>query len=174
MKNFLTLLVLAFLILIVSQYLRNSGLSPPEFPDTISSYGKLPDSGHLLRTDGRKIPLSALRGRVVFLCFWATWCPPCRAEMPSIQNLYNILKKEKNVAFLMISHEDRATLHSFMKKNSYAFPVYHADETLAAALNVTAVPTTFIADRKGNIVLRHNGAAKWDDKSCIDFFKKLM
>ncbi len=175
MKKFITLLILGSALLIAVQYFRLSGygLPAPDLPEKISVLGTIGPSDYVLTAEGKKLPLPVLRGKVVFLCFWATWCPPCRAEMPFLQKLFHALKEEKNIIFLMVSHEEKETLYAFMKKEGYDLPIYRADSTLADSLQVDAVPTVFIIDPKGNIVLRHNGAARWDDASCIAFLKKL-
>ena len=153
---------------------NDAGLSPPSFPNNLSPLGKMTLSGHVLTsTEGTQFLLSELEGKVVFLGFWATWCPPCKAEMPSVQNLYNAMKAEKDVVFLMVSNEGIQTVRNFMKKNRYDFPVWLADSSLPSSLKVEAIPSTFIIDRKGNIVFAHTGAARWDDASCADFLKKL-
>ncbi len=177
MKKFFTLLVLCAVFFLTVQYFRPSGnyagLSRPDFPKNVLSIGKMARSGHITSTDGNRLLLSELEGKVVFLGFWATWCPPCKAEMPSVQNLYNTMKGEKDVVFLMVSNEESHTVRDFMQKNRYDFPVWLTDSSLPAHLNVEAIPTTFIIDRKGDIVFAHTGAARWDDPVCADFLKKL-
>lgn len=177
MKNFFILLTLGAMFLLTMHYFRPSGnyagLSPPSFPKNLSPVGKMARSGHVTSMEGSQFLLSELDGKVVFLGFWATWCPPCRAEMPSVQNLYNAMKEEKDVVFLLVSSEEHETVRDFMEKNRYDFPVYLADGSLPTRLNVEAIPTTFIIDRKGDIVFAHAGAARWDDAVCADFLKKL-
>jgi len=171
------LFALCTILLLIVLYFGISGipvrLSPPDFPQNISSLGKMPRSGHLTSVSGSLLPLSELEGKVVFLSFWATWCPPCKAEMPSIQNLYHAMKGEKDIVFLMVSDEESQTVRNFMEKNRYDFPVWLTDSSLSAHLNVEAIPTTFIIDRKGDIVFAHTGAARWDDAVCADFLKNL-
>ncbi len=178
MKNFFILLMLGAMFLLTLHFFRPAGnyagLSPPSFPDSVSPLGKMTLSGHILTSmEGRQFLLSELEGKVVFLGFWATWCPPCKAEMPSVQNLYNAMKGEKDVVFLMVSDEESQTVRNFMEKNRYDFPVYLADGSLSSRLQVEAIPSTFIIDRKGDIVFAHTGAARWDDAACADFLKKL-
>ncbi|MGE0086778.1 MAG: TlpA family protein disulfide reductase [Desulfococcaceae bacterium] len=177
MKNFFILLILGAMFLLTMHFFRPSGnyagLSPPSFPENLSSMGKIALSGHVTSMEGRQFPLSELEGKVVFLGFWATWCPPCKAEMPSVQNLYNAMKEEKDVVFMMVSDEENQIVRNFMGKNRYDFPVYLADGSLSSRLKVEAIPTTFIIDRKGDIVFAHTGAARWDDAVCADFLKKM-
>jgi thiol-disulfide isomerase/thioredoxin len=103
--------------------------------------------------DGKRtLKLSDLRNKKpVFLNFWASWCPPCREEMPSIQKLYERMKDEMEfVAISVDSNED--ALKKFLKDKDYKFPIYHEGWRKAAELyKIRAIPTTFLIDKKGVI-----------------------
>ena len=102
--------------------------------------------------------LSDYKGKTVFLNFWATWCPPCRAEMPYIQALYEKYGPEGDVAILAVaspgigSETDLAGVTAFLKENGYTYPVL-MDTTgeIMSAWRITALPTTFMIDARGNI-----------------------
>ena len=117
--------------------------------------------------------LSQFKGKVVFMNFWATWCRPCGAEKPTIQNLYNYLKNE-DVVFLLISNEKKETVQAFVEKRKFTFPVYLYKDDLPNVLKSPGIPATFILDRDGVIVFKHVGLAKWDDESCWSFLRGLM
>ena len=147
------------------------GLSPPPFPG--ASLERI-DYGWSVRTlDGLKVSLSQFKGRPIYLNFWATWCAPCVAEMPSIENLYRSLENE-DVVFLLVSDESQETVRAFVEKERFTFPVYLRGEDLPEVFVSAGLPTTFIADRDGTIVFRHIGAAQWDHESTVSFLRALM
>ncbi|SNR16771.1 TlpA family protein disulfide reductase [Tenacibaculum jejuense] len=109
------------------------------------------------------------KGKVVFLNFWATWCPPCIAELPYIQDFYNDYKGK--VAFVFITSDDVRTLNEFFKKHGYEFPVYQSNHDFPKELPpVTSIPRTFVIDTQGNIRVDKSGSANWNSKS---FRKKI-
>lgn len=111
---------------------------------------------------GRKVTLSESFGRPVILNFWATWCPPCRSELPAFEKLYR--KYQAEVTFMMIDLSDgyRETPDSvkkFLSENGYTFPVYYDSEGSAAkAYNALSIPFTVAIDKKGNVKKTHLGA----------------
>jgi thiol-disulfide isomerase/thioredoxin len=111
---------------------------------------------------------------VVFLNFWATWCPPCVGEMPSIQRLYDTLKDEEGVVFVCVSDEEPDTVRKFVEEKGYTFPVYTMEGERPEDFRGRGIPTTFILSQDGKISFRHIGSAKWDDQSSIDFIKNLL
>ncbi|HHJ10541.1 MAG TPA: TlpA family protein disulfide reductase [Bacteroidetes bacterium] len=114
----------------------------------------------LNKLDGKQVFLGDFKQQVLFINFWATWCPPCRAEMPGIQKLYE--KYGNKVKFLMITAEDPGSVKAYIKKNSYTFPIYLQQYKAPAVFRSNSIPTTFIVDAKGGIVLLHKGASKWN------------
>ena len=108
--------------------------------------------------DNKNISLSSLKGKIVFLNFWATWCPPCITEMPSIQRLYNNYKN-KDFEILAVtqgnSRETRSEIDNFIKKNGYTFPVL-LDNTgnTNTIYDINGIPTTYIIDKNGEILAR--------------------
>jgi thiol-disulfide isomerase/thioredoxin len=150
-------------------------LQPPKFPDAspVSAYEQA-GRWSLITLEGAEVSLSQFKGKVVFLNFWATYCRPCVAEMPNIQNLYDFLKEDE-VVFLLASHEKKETVQKFIKKNPHTFPVYIYDpEGLSDFFSLQNIPTTVILDRQGMVVCEYRGAAKWDDESCISFIRALL
>lgn len=112
--------------------------------------------------DGKSIQLSDLKGKVVFLNQWATWCPPCRAEMPAIEKLYQSMDKSK-VAFVMLSlDEDPQKVRQLVDQKKFTFPVYVPGSQLPEAFNTQAIPTTLILDSEGKIAQRIEGMANYD------------
>lgn len=122
--------------------------------------------------DGRELDLAELRGKVIFLNLWATWCPPCVNEMPSIQRLYEQTKDER-IVFVCASAEASDTVRRFVQERGYTLPVYTFEGEPPAVFRTEAVPTTSIVAPDGTIRFQHTGAAKWDDRTCIEYLNKL-
>ena len=101
--------------------------------------------------DGKTYSLAGLKGRIVLLNFWATWCPPCRKEMPDMEKLYRSFEA-KGLTVVAVSDEDRATVEQFLAKNHYSFPVaLDPDRRVNTAFNVEGIPKSFIFDREGHL-----------------------
>ena len=125
--------------------------------------------------DGKELPMSALKGKVIFLNLWATWCGPCRVEMPSIQNLYNSVDKDK-VAFVMLSLDQegaRAKIAQFISSKQFSFPVYQPASPLPKLLRVNTIPTTFIISPDGKVKSKKTGMANYDTDEMREFLKEL-
>ena len=185
-------IVLTILVIVIFAYIQFKQISQdvgtmtyqlplPTFPTSSqrSIYGQVDYSWSLQSLEGTEVELSQFRGKVIFLNLWATWCGPCVAEMPSIQELYNLVGDE-GIVFLMISDEDRETVGDFVEKEGFSFPVYLSqnkifdDDDFPDLLKTRGIPTTYIIDSDGWVIFRHVGSAKWDDESCRDFLQSLI
>jgi len=114
-----------------------------------------------------------MKGKTVFLNLWATWCPPCIAEMPDINNLYNEVASD-NIVFIMVSlDDDFDKAKAFLKKKGYDFNIYAFVSTPPSALYSKIIPTTFVISPEGNIVVRKEGMAKYNSKSFKNFLRSL-
>jgi len=125
--------------------------------------------------DGKTVDMNDLKGKVIFLNLWATWCGPCRVEMPSIQNLYNTVDKDK-IAFVMLSldqENDRAKIRKFVNDKDFSFPVYQPATPLPKLLRVTTIPTTFIVSADGKVKSKKTGMANYDTDEMREFLKQL-
>ncbi len=123
---------------------------------------------------GNKFPFDQYKGKVVFINLWATWCGPCKAEMPGIQKLYSKMKDD-SVTFVMLSiDKDQALpkVEAYVQKNEYSFPVFMPSGYLAEQLQVPSIPTTFIISKEGNIVMKEVGTRNYDTKKMIEFLRK--
>ena len=98
-------------------------------------------------------------GKVVVINFWATWCPPCIAEMPSLDKLYQAYHDE--VVILFVSNEDVEKIQKFKQKNGYQFPVYRPIDQLPSEFDINSIPRTFVINKSGKIVVDKTGAANW-------------
>jgi thiol-disulfide isomerase/thioredoxin len=124
--------------------------------------------------DGNILSSSMLRGKVVFINFWASWCPPCRAEMPSLNNLYQALKNDSRFVFLFVSEDDdRTKASAYLKKNNFSIPVYYRNQVSSEMFSGT-LPTTIVVDKQGNIVMKHTGPVGYDNEKFISQLKSLL
>ena len=124
---------------------------------------------------GIKEKLSDYKGQVVFLNFWATWCGPCRSEMPSMENVYNDLKDDGFVILAVDLGESRSIVQDFADEYGLTFPIF-LDETNAVGsmYNAQSIPTTYLIGRDGNIIGRAVGARSWEEKDYMDLFREIL
>lgn len=123
--------------------------------------------------DGNVKTLEDFKGKVIFINMWATWCPPCIAEMPSIDKLHEEMGDE--VAFVMLSLDrnfDKAI--DFDKRKGYDLPIYTRAAQLPQMYQSAAIPTTYVIDAEGNLALTHKGMADYGDDEFKDFLKSLQ
>jgi thiol-disulfide isomerase/thioredoxin len=164
----------------VIQGLMKIGLFQPDMPE-VSGNEKitsslLPEDKEILlrNVDGTILDLSAQKGKVIFINFWATWCPPCIAEMPSINRLYQKFKNNGNILFIMVDVDNNFDKsNAFMKKKGFALPVYTQVNDIPAKYFSGTLPTTVILDKSGKLVFHHEGVADYSNSEVADFIKKL-
>jgi peroxiredoxin len=111
---------------------------------------------------GKVHALSKYKGKTVLLNFWATWCPPCRSEMPAMQKLWLAADKNKFMMLAVNVGEDKKIVAEFAKKNGYTFPIL-LDEggKVSRQYKVRAIPVTYIINKKGELVKKEIGAREW-------------
>ncbi|MBE6068024.1 MAG: redoxin domain-containing protein [Clostridium lundense] len=113
---------------------------------------------------GKEVSLSDYKGKKVFLNFWATWCPPCKAEMPEMEMLYQETKNSDLVILAVNLDEEKDTVQKFISSSKYNFPVLLDTGNIAASqYEVVSIPTSFFIDKEGNIVDKHIGAMTIED-----------
>jgi thiol-disulfide isomerase/thioredoxin len=131
---------------------------------------------NLQTLDGRQLNMHDLRGKVLFLNLWATWCGPCRAEMPGIEKLYTS-ETSDSIVFIMLSLDkrgDERKINNYLTEKGYTFPVYRPVGSLPEKLQVPSIPVTLVVNKKGNVVYRHVGAASYDTNRFKKFLKDLV
>lgn len=123
---------------------------------------------------GDRVTLSHLKGRVVFLNFWATWCPPCREEMPSMERLHQTHKGRGLLVLAVNLQESPNLVRKFARNFGLSFPIL-LDETgeVSSAYGARALPMTFLIDTNGSIAARAVGARDWDSPAALDLIQKL-
>lgn len=137
--------------------------------ETISSY-----NWNLVNENGLNIDFNEAKNKVVIINFWATWCPPCIAEMESLEELYQEFKENEQVLFLFVTHDSFQKTTAFKKNNNYHFPIFNPISETPSSLESSSIPTTFILDKKGKIAVKKTGAANWSSESIIDLINGLI
>lgn len=123
---------------------------------------------------GKQIDLNSLKGKVVFLNFWATWCPPCIAEMPSINDLYLQYRHNPNIVFLMVNADgDFNQSKRFVIEHKFNFPIYASRSKVPTKIYNGTLPTTIIVDKGGNIVYHREGMSDYSNKDFLQYMEKL-
>jgi thiol-disulfide isomerase/thioredoxin len=127
--------------------------------------------------DGKPVDFNQFKGKVVFLNLWATWCGPCRAEMASIHSLYNAVKDNDKIVFVMLSldrADQQGKVVSYINDKAFTFPVYMVSGNVNAQLEqVSSIPTTFVLSPDGKIASKRVGTANYDTDKFKQFLKEL-
>lgn len=143
-------------------------ISPDKVDETkVASY-----DFELETLDGEKISFSEMEGKVAFINFWATWCPPCVAEMPDIHSLYK--EKGQQVEFVMISlDQDEQKARDFIERKEFEFPVYFLRSDLPSSYDTHSIPTTYVIGKDGLIKVENHGMAKYSSDSFKEYLDGL-
>jgi thiol-disulfide isomerase/thioredoxin len=124
--------------------------------------------------DGKQARLSDYKGKVVFLNFWATWCPPCRSEMPSMERLYQRFRG-RGLEFLAVDiQETKQEVAGFMKEFNLTFPAALDSGGISAQYGIRSIPATFIIDREGKVLFMTVGGREWDTEAMYAAFEQLL
>lgn len=143
--------------------------APAEEPVYISAGA---DALVLADADGGLHRFSEFRGKAVLVNLWATWCPPCIAEMPGLENLYERTKDE--VAFVMISRDrDFELARKFMERKGYHLPIYYAKGPLPPDFSSNGIPATFVIAPNGRLAFTHTGMADYNHPEIEKFLREL-
>ena len=154
------------LFLLVALYACGNATGPKDIIKEEASLQKITIAQPVLTDlNDQPIDLEKYRGKIVFINFWATWCKPCREEMPSIFKAMEILK-DQNVEFFFASDETKEQIEEFRTSNNYNFNYVRVDNL--EELNILGLPTTFIYSPNGELIFSEMGYRKWDDKANID------
>ena len=179
-KNWSNILLILFLLLMFIPQTRKPvqvalnrliSFSPSEVPE--GNREKLEDfDWELLQLDGKRINIRQSKGEVVIVNLWATWCPPCIAEMPSFQKLYTDYANK--VDFYFLSSEEPEALKRFLQKKGYSIPVYIPLAAGPEKLQSNSLPTSYLIAKNGEIVVKKTGSANWDAKTFRSTLDNLL
>jgi thiol-disulfide isomerase/thioredoxin len=124
---------------------------------------------------GKKVKLSSFIGKVVVLNFWATWCPPCRAEIPSLQALYDKLGKLGFEIVAVDLQEDKAKVSAFAKTNKMTFPILlDLKGEVGSTYGASAIPTSYVIDRRGYAIAGIQGSMEWNTEAAEQYMRALL
>lgn len=167
---FLWTTVLSFVVLFGTKVLRTAYVEPRLIESSFgaeSVSGQAPDF-KLKDRQGREVSLASLRGKVVFVNFWATWCGPCREEMPSLQELARSVMPEDAVFLAISVDETWDPIDSFLGPSPKRYDVLlDADSSVARSFGTTQFPESFIIDRNGRLVYKFIGARDWSATAAL-------
>lgn len=125
--------------------------------------------------DGKITNVSELKGKVVFINFWASWCPPCRAEFPSIQKFYDKYKGNDKVVFLTINLDDDPKVGKlYLEKEQFTIPFLTPNGNIPSEYFSGSLPTTVVLDKTGNIRMHHAGMADYSKDSFYEEINQLL
>lgn len=176
-SNLLFSLVIALLLipqtsLPIKVFFTRIMLSSPSVVDTSQEEYLNEYAWSLKNSKGDTVNFKKSKNNVVFLNFWATWCPPCVAELPEIQSLYN--KYGNQVDFYLVTQENPDKVKHFLQEKGYKLPIYFMSQAPPAPLEVQSIPRTLILSKKGAIVIDETGAADWDSEKVHQLLEKLV
>ena len=166
--------VLVFTLMLLAH--STHAAAPPQTMTPVADRPAAPDFA-LKDADGKIHRLSEHRGKVVLVNFWATWCPPCRREMPSMQRAWTQLQGENFEMLAINVGEDEDTIFGFTFSTGVelTFPILmDRDAQVIKAWPVIALPTSFVVDPQGRIVYRAVGGREWDDPELLKKIRELM
>jgi thiol-disulfide isomerase/thioredoxin len=124
-------------------------------------------------TSGETLDVRTLEGKTIFLNFWATWCPPCIAEMPDIEKLYKNVEGE-GIVFLMVSvDDDFEKAKKFAEKRNFSLNIYAPNSVIPAVFTSRTIPSTYVISPGGKIVMKREGMARYNSRSFRRFLKEL-
>ena len=157
----------------LQQMILATGLIQPDIQFAEESAQPANFDVYLVTLDGRPVSLESMRGTPIFMNIWATWCPPCLAEMPYIQELYDDMKDE-GVSFVMISTDDTAEeAAQFIAERGYTFPVYRLAASLPEPYTSRVLPTTYVIGADGTLGTVHAGMANYSKPAFKDYLRSL-
>lgn len=179
MRRFVLILVLLAVVGVTGYRIYSGNQRPDPVASPASGGVRVGDPApdvELKTLDGATVKLSQYRGKVVVLNFWATWCPPCLAEMPSMEKLYLMFPAGDLVMLAVNTEEDGAEiLPEFLKNHPHTFSVVLDPQANAQqTYGVFRFPESFIIGRDGKVVDKVIGAIDWVDPKVVEFFQSLM
>ncbi len=167
------------LLFIACLFLSLTACSKTDSPKTgtvAKEKSPAPDVSVVSLANGTSLKLSDLKGKVVLLNFWATWCPPCRDEMPSMMKLNSLMAgKPFQIVAVSIDEGGKKDIEAFFKESGFSLPTY-LDESGASSKSygITGVPESFIIDKQGVLVKKIIGGAAWDSPEVVAYLEELM
>jgi peroxiredoxin len=168
-RNILTIVVLAGIVALLV------GFAMPEYRQGEASIAGRPAKDFALVLDGKPIHLSDLRGKVVVLNFWATWCPPCVDETPSLNDLQARIAPMGGMVLGVSVDDDEQAYDQFLKTYNVMFPTFRdTTKSIPPSYGTTMFPETYLIDRKGRIARKIIGGQVWDEGDIYMYVQTLV
>lgn len=124
---------------------------------------------------GKRIALKGLKGKVVFLNFWATWCIPCRQEMPTMEKLHKTFKERGLEVVAVNIKEDKKDVRKFVEELGLTFTILlDKSGNISEEYGAWSIPLTYVINRKGEFIGKAAGSREWDGKTAMTFFRRLV
>lgn len=124
---------------------------------------------------GNILSTADLKGKVVFINFWATWCPPCRAELPTLNDLYNQFRNDDRFVFLFLNEDkDTGKAAAYLQSSGFVMPVMTTFGEVPSGIYSETLPITIILDKEEKVVFKHEGLAKYNSKEFVNQLKALL
>jgi thiol-disulfide isomerase/thioredoxin len=137
-------------------------------PAELNTFSFRDEKGAILST-------ANLKGKVVFINFWATWCPPCRAEMPALNDLYNQFRDDDQFVFLFLNEDNNpAKAAAYLQSNGFAIPLATIAGNIPPNIYSGTLPTTVVLNKEGKMVYKYEGLAKYNTMEFINQLKALL
>lgn len=183
-KNLSNILFIGFFIFLFTPYglpVRATLIKAVSFVTTRISGIELDEEDQIQLKDfdwqlenlkGEQVNMKTFKDKVIVVNFWATWCPPCVAEMPSFQDLYN--DYGDRVVFLFVANDKPDRVFRFMEKKELSLPVYFQVSKVPHQMDSNSLPTTYVIDRRGTIVASKVGAADWNSGKVRDLLDHYL
>ncbi len=145
------------------------------FNPSASESAQLSTASYQLRLQdlsGKVYSLSDFEGKTIFFNFWATWCPPCVAEMPGIEALYQKADHDKVIFVMMSVDDDPSKVEAFLKRNEYSFPVYFLASSLPDVYQHNAIPRTYVISPQGKIIVKQIGMSNYNTTAFLSLLER--
>ena len=161
---------LIFIVFLLSLFIAACGEGPK-----VAKVGEPAPDFTLTDLQGKTWTLSELKGQVVFINFWATWCAPCREEMPSMEKLYTTLPGDKFIMLALINRDAPSMGKSFAKKLGLTMPILNDQgNEVGLKYGLTGLPETFIVGKQGMVREKFIGPAQWDSQEAVQMMMKYI
>ncbi|WP_394666778.1 TlpA family protein disulfide reductase [uncultured Chryseobacterium sp.] len=183
-KNWSTVIMIAVLILLwvnpdakawVMRQMISTGLFNSKIEEKTEESSLIPPNFSVRNENGEITETSQLRGKVIFINFWASWCPPCRAEFPSVQKLYDRYRSNEDMVFLTVNLDDEMILgKNYLQKEKFTIPFLVPNSSIPKELYSGSIPATIVLDKIGKIRMHHSGMADYSKASFYQEIETLL
>jgi peroxiredoxin len=150
-------------------------LSSPRTPPPLGRGSQAPDFSLPRLSDGSRVSLEGLHGKIVLVNFWASWCKPCEEEMPAMQRLYGVLHGEDFELLAISTDDSRKPVEDFRERLSLSFPILlDSDRQVSKLYQTYRFPESFLVDRDGRVLERYIGPRDWDAAAYLERLRRLL